>query len=77
MADAKTITIDTDFFDHLDAIEIRLSYAHSMATLMIEQRDFKNIPVHNQKAIDALDTFVLDALKELKDLQKKVETKES
>lgn len=67
MADAKTttLTLQPDHIDELAAIHTKLEYAHSMGALMLAANDFKKLSVHQQRAIDALDVFVFEAIQAL------------
>jgi hypothetical protein len=47
--------------DLLEEALTRIQYAHGLAALLTEQRDFHTLPVHQQHAIHALSCFTFEA----------------
>ncbi|EDR4261365.1 hypothetical protein GTE61_004905 [Salmonella enterica subsp. enterica] len=71
MADmnANTVTRVVDQ-DVLEAASISADYAHSIAVLITEQRDFHKLPATQREALRALVNFTYDAKNAISDLMR-------
>lgn len=59
---SPTPTPSVDLMDALSDINTRIEYAHALAGLIQEQRDFARLPPHQQYAITALGDFTHEAI---------------
>lgn len=69
MADAKTNTLNHEVdLDALEAASIRADYAHSLAVLITEQRDFSQFSLQQRTALFALVNFTSDVKNAISEL---------
>jgi len=62
MATINTNTLNRNVsFDDLESILGKIEYAHSIAGLIVEHRDYGKLPPHQQEALNALSYFTFDA----------------
>lgn len=69
MADAKISTLTRVIdLETLEEVIIRAEFAHSLAVLITESANFKNLSVHQQNALMALTTFTYDVKNAISEL---------